>query len=75
LCIDANALAGIVETFINIDALVIIIQLETFGAKAFKGAHGIATNIVTRIASGALVNICECHFQDILGLFFFFFFF
>jgi hypothetical protein len=57
LSIDANALAGIVEAFINIDALVIIIQLETFGAKAFEGTDGIATDIVTRIAGCALVNI------------------
>lgn len=58
MSIDANALAGVVETLINIDTLVVVIQLETYGAKAFEGANSIATNAVARIADCALVNIC-----------------
>lgn len=61
MSIDANALAGVVETLINIDTLVVVIQLETFGAQAFEGANRIATNVVARIADCALVNICKCH--------------
>ncbi len=58
MSIDANALAGVVETLINIDTLVVVIQLETFGAQAFEGTNSIATNVVARIADCALVNIC-----------------
>lgn len=55
--VDANALAGFVEAFVGIDALVVIVDLETFGAKAFEGTDSVAANAVTGARGGALVDI------------------
>lgn len=59
--VDANALAGFVEAFVGIDALVVIVDLETFGAKAFEGTDSVAANAVTGARGGALVDICRCN--------------